>query len=333
LQGLWDTTPYFHDGSAATLADVFRISGGRVIPAETGMPSAGASITNTYVNLNNDDTVHGRAYANLSASGQTLTLTGVNGGSGGTGAIEIRYSTGGNFIAVNVSVNGVAAGTMATPNTGNFPVWRQTNWRQVRLENVPFNAGSVNTLTFSVTGNWPGVGIDDVLISTADDLAAALPHRQVLSLPAAAQEQLRAYLLQLDGRPESPAPLRQNFAAWAAAHGVPAIPGSDNDGDGLTLIEEYAAGLNPAKADSFPAPALTASGDPVARYRADAFDLLAIPWRSDDLLTWSRFSMDGAVVSAEPASTEFPMQQIRFRIDPHDSSRAYYRLEFRLVTP
>ncbi|MEL7060437.1 MAG: Ig-like domain-containing protein, partial [Acidobacteriota bacterium] len=36
LLGVWDSAPYFHDGSAPTLGDVFRIAGGTTIQGETG---------------------------------------------------------------------------------------------------------------------------------------------------------------------------------------------------------------------------------------------------------------------------------------------------------
>ena len=77
LLGVWSGGPYLHDGSAETLDAVFTVAGGEVIPAEDGTPSGGASIVDQYVDLNNDDTVRGRAYASLDdwwASTQDLSM-------------------------------------------------------------------------------------------------------------------------------------------------------------------------------------------------------------------------------------------------------------------
>src|SRR5690606_24168595 len=35
LRGLWNTAPYFHDGSAATLEDVFSVASGQTYQAES----------------------------------------------------------------------------------------------------------------------------------------------------------------------------------------------------------------------------------------------------------------------------------------------------------
>jgi cytochrome c peroxidase len=43
LRGVWAGAPYFHDGSAATLEDVFRVTGGQILPAEQAQVSGGAS--------------------------------------------------------------------------------------------------------------------------------------------------------------------------------------------------------------------------------------------------------------------------------------------------
>ncbi len=83
LLGVWDTAPYFHDGSAATLDDVFRIAGGAVIAAGSGTVSGGAEVVAQWVEQNNDDSVHGRSYVALSGTGNRLTFRNVDGGAGG----------------------------------------------------------------------------------------------------------------------------------------------------------------------------------------------------------------------------------------------------------
>ena len=200
LRGIWATAPYFHDGSAPTLESVFTVAGGEILQAETGTASGGATIVDNYVNLNNDDTVHNRAYVGLDNTGATLTLSGVDGGSGGTGAIEIRYSAS-NAQLLDVTVNGNTQSAQLLA-VGNDPGWRHTHWAQIRVEGVTLNPGTANTVTISTSATFPNVSVDDVLITTADDLTAAQPHRQVLALSSADRDALLAYLRQLDGQDE-----------------------------------------------------------------------------------------------------------------------------------
>ncbi len=204
LLGNWNTAPYLHDGSAATLSDLFRLAGGEVIQAEAGTPANGASTVTQFVDLNNDDTVHNRGYVRLNGAGETLTLSAVDGGSGGAGAVEFRYSSSGST-PFTVTVNGTPHGVTlaALPNS---PAWRHTYWNQQRIENIQFTAGTTNTLIFSTPSGFPNVSLDDVVITTAGELAQAQPHRQVLALAATDQAALIAYLRQLDGRPPEGVP-------------------------------------------------------------------------------------------------------------------------------
>ena len=158
---------------------------------------AAPTLVDQYVDLNNDDTVHGRAYVGLDNTGATLTLTGVDGGSGGTGALEIRYSVS-DPETLDITVNG-APHPVVLEDVGNDPSWRHTNWRQVRIEGVVFSAGATNTVVITTSEQYPGISLDDVLITTADELASAEPHRRVLALSPADRDALLAFLRQLDG--------------------------------------------------------------------------------------------------------------------------------------
>lgn len=200
LRGVWASAPYFHDGSAPTLSDVFRTSGGSTRTAESGQLSGGASLINTFVSLNNDDTVRGRAYIQLEAPGHRLSFNDIDGGPGGIGAIELRFSNsrvGGQTQALTLRVNGVALPAIALPASDNDPSWRSTNWNVWRIENVPFNSGSGNSIEFS-TDNWY-LAIDEILVANPADLAAAQVHRRVSSLPGVEQDALLAFLRELDG--------------------------------------------------------------------------------------------------------------------------------------
>ncbi|MCH9647135.1 MAG: Ig-like domain-containing protein [Deltaproteobacteria bacterium] len=198
LAGLWNTAPYFHDGSAGTLFEVFQEAGGVVYPAETGSVSGGAQITDQYVELNNDDTVHGRAYVGLNNTGARVTLNGVDGGNGGLGAVEVRYSVW-NVQDLDITVNG-ATQTVQMEDVGNDPRWRHTNWRSLRLEDISLNAGASNTIEVSSAEAFPNVSLDEVVVTTIDDRLAAQPHRQVMLLSEGDREALIAFLQQLDGQ-------------------------------------------------------------------------------------------------------------------------------------
>ncbi|MCG8459718.1 MAG: hypothetical protein MI919_25840, partial [Holophagales bacterium] len=223
LLGVWNTAPYFHDGSAPELEDVLTVAGGVQIQAETGTATLGAQVVDQYVDLNNDDSVHGASFVELGGTGGTLTLAGVDGGPGGLGALEIRYSNSG-ATDFDVRVNGVSQ-NLVVPSAGNDPSWRHTLWHVVRIENVSWSAGPSNTVELISTRNWPNVTIDDVLISTAADLAAAEPHRRALSLSAQDRAELVAFLRQLDSTPEANDPPTLfadgfeagNVSAWASS--------------------------------------------------------------------------------------------------------------------
>jgi hypothetical protein len=200
LVGLWTQSRYLHDGSAATLDALFTVAGGAVLPAEAATPSGGAQIVSNYVELNNDDTVHGRAYAALGPNGARITFSAVDGGGGGIGAIELRYSSSGTA-QVNIAVNG-AGQSLNLAAVGNEPSWRHTNWRSARLEGVVFAAGGANTVEITATSAFPNLSLDEMTVSRPDELNRAFAHRSAGTLPPALRAELIAYLLQLDGTPE-----------------------------------------------------------------------------------------------------------------------------------
>ncbi len=197
LFGLWDSAPYLHDGAAETLDGVFRASGGRVIAAESGSVRAGAIVTNQFTDINNDDSVRGRAYVNFNALGHAVDFANVDGGPGGTGAIEVRYSASAAG-RLDLVVNGLRR-SVDIVASGNLPAFRKTRWRIARLENVTLTAGATNAIAVEqATGAGLTTGIDEITISTAAELAATQPHRVALGLSAADLADLIEYLLQID---------------------------------------------------------------------------------------------------------------------------------------
>jgi len=199
LLGIWETAPYFHDGSAPTLADVFQVAGGAIYEAEDGQLDGGAGIPG-FADINQDSTFHGQM-VNLPQAGARVTWTGVDGGSGGEGAVEFRYSAGRSH-DFTLIVNGTEAATRTVAGHRT-----RLEWKRLRFEQVELNAGAGNTVTLRLaTGDWPRPALDHMTVSTADDLAAAQPHRRVAALPAGQFDDLAAYLRQLDGRDDAGRP-------------------------------------------------------------------------------------------------------------------------------
>lgn len=197
LLGVWDGAPYFHDGSAPTLEDVFVVAGGTTYQAEAGTLAGGASIPG-FIDINWDSSAHGEL-VQLGEDGASVTFNGVDGGSGGVGAVELRHmpaSPG----TLRLRVNGVVVGDRSFPQqTTHF------EWQPLRFENVPLDAGTGNTVVVErlSTSSWRALALDEIVVSTADDLEQAAPHRVVQSLDAADRAELLAWLRQLDGRNES----------------------------------------------------------------------------------------------------------------------------------
>ncbi len=197
LLGVWETAPYFHDGSARSLEDVFVIAGGINIQAELAVLSAGASIPN-FIDINYDSSAYGNMVMFPNNSAATLSLSAIDGGSGGVGAIEIRIlpRSFNQSTQVNLTVNG-------NPNTIVIsPAGTHLDWKTVRVEGVNLSAGSTNTVSLSLSGA-PGIFVDEFLITRSDDLALAMPHRRIQSLSGANRSDLMTYLRELDGRDTS----------------------------------------------------------------------------------------------------------------------------------
>ena len=201
LLGVWNTPPYLHDGSAGTLEEVFEVAGGSLLQAEDGAVSGGANIVDQWVDLNNDDTVYGRSYVGMGNTGARLTLGNVDGGPGGAGGLEIRYSAGYHDALLEVRVNGIPQ-NLLLPETENDPDWRHTTWRRGRAE-VSWLPGATNTVELTALDSFPNLSLDAMVITTAAERALAQPHRQVLGLSAPDRQALLSYLRQLDGGGDS----------------------------------------------------------------------------------------------------------------------------------
>lgn len=195
LAGAWATPPYLHDGSAATLADVFATAGGPAYQAEHGVRSpAGTAlhVTNQFADKGN--AAFG-GQVDFHAIGASVTFHDVDGGAtGGQGQIELRVANpSATPRAATLIVNG-AEHAVSLP-----PLHVAHQWTTVRVAPVTLAAGPTNTVVFR-SDTASGIGLDQIVVSRPEELARAHPHRRVLELPAAQRDQLLAFLLQLDGQ-------------------------------------------------------------------------------------------------------------------------------------
>jgi DNA-binding beta-propeller fold protein YncE len=194
LLGIWDTPPYFHDGSATTLEAVFSVAGGTIYQAEDGVLGGGASVPN-WIEINWDSSAHGRL-VELGNNGAHVIFNNVDGGSGGLGSIELRYlpQSGGE---VQLSVNG------SPFEIRSFSQQRtHFEWSRMRFDNVPLNPGTSNSIEvrrISAT-SWQAHALDHITVSRSEELSLAQPHRIAGGLDEADFQRLLRYLRELDGR-------------------------------------------------------------------------------------------------------------------------------------
>jgi hypothetical protein len=193
LLGVWETAPYFHDGSATTIEDVFNTSGGQIIQAETGSLSGGANIP-SYIQFNYDSSAHAE-FVSLPGS---VSLSTIDGGSGGISALELRVMNESDTFTqdIDIIVNGIThTHSLAT-------VEARLDWRLIRINDVQLNPGTDNTIVIQHSGNR-NILIDEIMVSTSDDILLSQPHRVASELSFNDLNNLVDYLNQLDGTDSS----------------------------------------------------------------------------------------------------------------------------------
>ncbi len=237
LLGIHATAPYFHDGSADVLAEVFQVAGGTVYQMEDGV-LAGATERPGFININFTNSVHKNGLVQFNGAG-SVTFNNIRGGTAaGQGALDFRFSCAPGK-SITVTVNGTP---FPLALQGEQPGWQTNTWmRSGRLEGFTLNPGNSNTIVVSST--MDAIAIDDMTVSTSNDLAKANPHRKVRALSTTDQNNLIAYLQQLDG--SSPAAPDNNaaLAAFRASQSIASDGSADTAtpaGDGVANLLKYA---------------------------------------------------------------------------------------------
>ena len=197
LHGVWATPPYLHDGSAATLADVFLRTGGTTYQAEDGTTSGNVEIrADGHWSLADLAVVRQGEFGAFEPGG-SITLN-LDGGSGGPAVLRLRYNANYGNASLTVSLNG-NAGAVTAPRTVLTNDWQYRDW-EVLEHPVNLNAGN-NTLTVTYNSGG-GFAFDELVVAdTKPLLVAADPHLSAAGLSSGQFDQLIAYLEQLDGRP------------------------------------------------------------------------------------------------------------------------------------
>lgn len=204
LIGLHATQSYLHHGMAKSLDHLFRYAGGRTYhagEAEFIMPEGSTSVKNT-VTTTIGGGGDGRGYFNgdyVNIQGQPgygVRFTQVDGGTGGTARLAFRYAMRYGNGTVTLTVNG-ASQTLSWLQQQPGNGYRTTGWRWHEIE-IPLNPGTNNTIEL-LRGSRE-MGLDVMIVSNANDLAKAAVHRSVAALPQADQDDLIAYLRQIDAR-------------------------------------------------------------------------------------------------------------------------------------
>lgn len=209
LHGLHATRVYLHHGQAATLGEVFSYAGGTWLAGGTG------EFFGANTGIFADTPAEGgggfnRGYFNGAAAfiGGTENVSGVrftnvDGGSGGTARLSLRYVRQYGGGTAYLRVNGVSQ-TLTTLRQDPDMAWNTGGWRWLTLD-VPLNAGATNTIEV-LRGNGDLI-LNGLLVANTSQLAIAHPHRLVQSLPSGDRSDLIDYLTQLDGRDANGVPL------------------------------------------------------------------------------------------------------------------------------
>jgi mono/diheme cytochrome c family protein len=237
LHGLHATRVYLHHGQAATLGEVFSYAGGTWLAGGTG-EFFGA---NTGVFADTPAEGGGgfnRGYFNGAAAfiGGTenvsgVSFTNVDGGSGGTARLSLRYVRQYGGGTAYLRVNG-ASQTLTTLRQDPDMAWNTGGWRWLTLD-VPLNAGATNTIEL-LRGNGDFF-LNGMLVANATQLLTAQPHRLVQSLSTTDRDNLIAYLTQLDGRDANGVPLAAPSAPSPQAPSIVSEPQSVILAEGNTL--------------------------------------------------------------------------------------------------
>lgn len=216
LHGLHASRNYLHHGQATTLDGVFDYAGGTLLIAADGQlltasdpPGVGPVVDEAWQGGGGFQRgMFGGSYVYIGDEPGAPTLPGVrfanvDGGSGGPARIAIRYGKQYFSSTATLRVNGVEQ-PFDTLRQEPDNSWQLSGWRW-HVADVNLNAGATNTI--EIVRSVADFQLNAIVVSNADDLAAAEPHRVVTSLSTGQRSELLTYLEQIDGRDDAGTPL------------------------------------------------------------------------------------------------------------------------------
>ena len=198
LLGVFSSAPYFHDGSAASLYDVFTTVGGDIYQAEN------ADINGIAGEIASLEYLRESSGVALLGTGKTeLVFDGVDGGPGGSGFIRFRYSSTALIPEIQLTVNGVTQTIVLSPILqiqAGLNDSTQGNYIETSGIAVVLAEGTNNVVTMTYLGGTESdnIIVDDLTVSHSDHVARAQAHTVANQLSPSDKEALVQYLLQID---------------------------------------------------------------------------------------------------------------------------------------
>ena len=193
LNGVWNTSPYLHNGAAPGLEQVFLTTNGRTWQAEAGSGNA-QELDSEHWSLGGLAVVREGAFLAFDA-GEQVSLT-VDGDGGGAATLRLRYHANYANADLRVTIAGTHQNVIAPMTIAD---WRYQAWRTLDIP-VTLNPGN-NTVVVRYN-NGGGFALDEVtILDTPAALSAAQPHARMVTESEARRNELIAYLNQLDARP------------------------------------------------------------------------------------------------------------------------------------
>lgn len=204
LLGLWTSNPYFHDGSALALEEVFSKAGETIFQAEDAtMLGSAASSTADY-----GGNYRGSRVVRFGSATDGVRWQNVDGGSGGIARLRLRYSAQYATQSGRLFINGNQL-NISLPMTLNNPSWHPSQF-SFYSTNITLNSGVNNIIEFYPNVNFGSapIAIDDMRISNAAQIESSTAHSRISSLPSGDITNLLQYLRELDGSddPSQPTP-------------------------------------------------------------------------------------------------------------------------------
>lgn len=191
LLGVFDSAPYLHDGSAAEIEDVFRAVGGNVYAAEDF-----SSVIFEQPTLGN---LRGNAAALLTTSGETLTFSSVDGGRGGDGLLRVRGAAmQDGSVSITLIVNGTEQAVAFDFGESALVGSEQSNIVEITGIGIELIEDASNVISFRLNAGSVPVLIDDITVSTPENLETAEAHLVADSLSDTEKSNLVSFIKQLD---------------------------------------------------------------------------------------------------------------------------------------